>query len=55
MMIARITPHPDQEPGAVLCSYECVCRQKIDSKECWIRHTQSEQFCTDWQRHHWQE
>jgi hypothetical protein len=34
MMIARITPHPDQEPGAVLCSYECVCGEKIDRKEC---------------------
>ena len=33
MMIARITPHPDQEPGALLCTYECVCGEKVDKKE----------------------
>jgi hypothetical protein len=33
MMVARITPHPDQEPGAVLCTYECVCGEKTDRKE----------------------
>jgi hypothetical protein len=33
MMTARVTPHPDQEPGALLCSYECECGAKLDRKE----------------------
>jgi hypothetical protein len=32
-MTARITPHPDQEPRALLCSYECDCGAKIERKE----------------------
>jgi hypothetical protein len=33
MMIARITPHPEREPGALLCSYECDCGETISRKE----------------------
>jgi hypothetical protein len=33
MMTARVTPHPDQEPGELLCSYECACGEKLDRME----------------------
>jgi hypothetical protein len=32
-VINRITPHPDREGNAVLCSYQCACGEKIDRKE----------------------
>jgi hypothetical protein len=33
MTTARITPHPEQEAGALLCSYECDCGETISRKE----------------------
>jgi hypothetical protein len=33
MMIARITPHPEREAGALLCSYECDCGETLGRKE----------------------
>jgi hypothetical protein len=32
-MITRISPHPDQQPGALLCTYECCCGETISQKE----------------------
>jgi hypothetical protein len=33
-LIARISPHPDRGlVGALLCSYECLCGEKIGRKE----------------------
>jgi hypothetical protein len=32
--VARITPHPDDELRALLCSYECTCcGHKVSRKE----------------------
>ena len=31
--VARISPHPDQEPGTLLCTYECRCGEEIRVKE----------------------
>jgi hypothetical protein len=33
MTIARITPHPEREAGALLCSYECDCGETVSRKE----------------------
>jgi hypothetical protein len=32
-MVTRISPHPDRDPGAVLCIYECRCGGEISVKE----------------------
>jgi hypothetical protein len=33
MTVTRVEPHPDGELHALLCSYACVCGEKVGQKE----------------------